>query len=74
MAERPISTEAGTTTDGLSVEELDAQVGSLLPDRIEMRRRRRRRRRGGTTTTTVTNCTALCDVNDGGIGVGVDVL
>ncbi len=72
MAERPISTEAGTTTDGLSVEELDAQVGSLLPDRIEMRRRRRRR--GGTTTTTVTNCTALCDVNDGGIGVGVDVL
>lgn len=32
---------------GLTFEELEAQVGGLLPDRLEMRRRRRRRGRGG---------------------------
>lgn len=61
MEERPNRTEERTEVKGLSVEELEGLGGSLLPDRIEMRRRRRRRRRSGDTV----NCVALCDTVDG---------
>lgn len=42
-------TENPTKVEGLTLEELQAQVGGLLPDRIEMRRKRRRKRRGSST-------------------------
>ena len=41
-AERSVNKEEKAKAEVLSIEELGAQVGSLLPDRIEMRRRRRR--------------------------------
>lgn len=44
MAERLTKTEERTKAEGLTLEELEAQVGELLPQRLEMRRRRRRRR------------------------------
>lgn len=45
MTERP-KVEKRTKVEGLTLEELERQVGALLPDRIEMRHRRRRRCRG----------------------------
>ncbi len=41
MTERP-KVEKRTKAEGLTLEELERQVGALLPDRIEMRHRRRR--------------------------------
>ena len=43
MAQRPTKAKEQTTkAQGLTLKELEAQVGGLLPDRLEMRRRRRR--------------------------------
>lgn len=70
MEERPNGTEERTATgkrtevEGLSVEELEGLGGSLLPDRIEMRRRRRRRRRSGGSS-----CGGVITV-----GCGIDIL
>ncbi len=47
MEERLDRTEERTEAEGLTFEFLEAQDGSLLPDRIEMRRKRKRKRRGG---------------------------
>ncbi len=49
MAERLTKEERRTRAEGLTLKELEAQAGKLLPNRLEMRRRRRwfGRRRGG---------------------------
>lgn len=58
-----MKTEGLAKTEGLTLEELEAEVGGLLPARVEMRRRRRRRRR---------RCTSL--VLGCGSTVGIDIL
>jgi hypothetical protein len=60
-----IDEQAGmrTYTEGLALEELEAQRAELVPDRIEMRKRKRRRR--GPTVTPVTCVAAVgfpCDL------------
>ncbi len=45
MLRKPAEADKGTEkAEGLTLEELEAQVGDLLPDRVEMRRRKNRRR------------------------------
>lgn len=57
MADKQFKTEKG-----LTFEELEAQVGGLVPGRLEMRRRRRRRRgRGGAAVAVSQACAgSLC--------------
>ncbi len=43
MIQKPAEVDKGTEkAEGLTLDELEAQVGDLLPDRVEMRRRRQR--------------------------------
>ncbi len=45
MLQKPAEVDKGTEkVEGLTLEELEAQVGDLLPDRVEMRRHKARRR------------------------------
>ena len=66
MEERPMQVEELAGGEGLSFEELDAQVGLLLPARVEMRRRRRRRRRrrGGGGVTVIVACNGTFNCNE----------
>ncbi len=42
MLQKPAEVDKGTEkAKGLTLEELEAQVGDLLPDRVEMRRKKR---------------------------------
>ena len=60
MARRLTKANKQTTkAEGLTLKELEAQAGNLLPDRVEMRRRRRR---GGGCFTLLLGCGSSIDI------------